>query len=335
MESRAGQRIATSPDSPRISSRDGQANPIDRVILSFDVEEHFRIEAAAGLNVGPAERASYRAGLANSTRWLLRILERRRIRATFFVLGHLARDYPSLIRSIHSAGHEIASHGWDHQRLHGMNADAFREDVLRSKEALEDLTGEPVLGYRAPTFSIVRRTAWAIDVLADLGFLYDSSIYPVRHDRYGVPDAPRSPYLAEGPTRSILEIPPLTWRWPGINLPAAGGGYFRLFPPYVMNRAIRQALGSGPGSAPMLYFHPWEFDPGQPRLPLPRLSRFRTYVGLGTSRKRLEALLDLHPFTNAAAMAHRLDGVRHDLPRFCLRLEAPALAAARRSPALP
>jgi polysaccharide deacetylase family protein (PEP-CTERM system associated) len=292
--------------------------PTDPVVLSFDVEEHFRIEAAAGLEIGPAERASYRAGLANSTRWLLRTLERRRIRATFFILGHLARDYPSLIRAIHLAGHEIASHGWDHQRLHGLTPDAFREDVRRSKEALEDLTGEPVLGYRAPTFSIVRRTAWALDVLAELGFLYDSSIYPVRHDRYGVHDAPTSPYLAWGPSREILELPPLTWRWPGVNLPAAGGGYFRLFPPFVMNRAIRQAIGSGPCAAPMLYFHPWEFDPSQPRLPLPRLSRFRTYVGIKSSRGRLESLLDRHQFTDAASMACQLDLERHLLPRFCL-----------------
>jgi len=289
------------------------------VILSFDVEEHPRIEAAAGLSVGPSLEASYREGLESSTRWLLGSLGRREIKATFFVLGHLARDCPGLVRSIHDAGHEIASHGWGHQRLHGLTSKAFREDVRRSKEALEDLTGQEVLGYRAPTFSIVRRTAWALDVLAGLGFLYDSSIYPVRHDRYGVPEAPRSPYLAEGPTSTILEIPPLTWRLPGFNLPVAGGGYFRLFPPIVMDRAIRQARRSAPPSAAMLYFHPWEFDPDQPKLPLRHLSRFRTYVGIKNSRKRLEALLDRHQFTHAASVARRLDLERHLLPRFRLK----------------
>jgi polysaccharide deacetylase family protein (PEP-CTERM system associated) len=297
---------------------ESSARPSDAVILSFDVEEHFRIEAAAGLVVGPSQRASYRAGLGASMRWLLEVLERREIRATFFILGHLARDYPSLVQSIHRAGHEVASHGWGHQRIHGLNPEAFREDVRSSKQALEDLTGQEVLGYRAPTFSIVRGTAWAIDVLAELGFLYDSSIYPVRHDRYGVPEAPRSPYLAEGPTRALLEIPPLTWRWPGVNLPAAGGGYFRLFPPFVMERAIRQARRSGSHPATMLYFHPWEFDPDQPKLPLRRLSRFRTYVGIKTSRRRLEALLDRHQFTHAAGVARRLDLERHVLPRFSL-----------------
>jgi polysaccharide deacetylase family protein (PEP-CTERM system associated) len=294
------------------------AEPTAGVILSFDVEEHFRIEAAAGMTVGPVQEACYRAGLGSSTRWLLERLERREIKATFFILGHLARDYPSLVLSIHRAGHEIASHGWGHQRIHSLSPETFREDVRRSKDALEDLTGQEVLGYRAPTFSIVRRTAWAIDVLAELGFLYDSSIYPVRHDRYGVPDAPRSPYLAGGPTREILEIPPLTWRLPGVNLPAAGGGYFRLFPPFVMERAIRQARCTGSHPAAMLYFHPWEFDPGQPKLPLRRLNRFRTYVGIKTSRGRLVALLGRHQFTHAAGVARRLDAERHVLPHFHL-----------------
>ena len=303
---------------PRGSDLGSPTWPSHPVILSFDVEEHFRIEAAAGLTVNPSQQASYREGLASSTQWLLELLERREIKATFFVLGHLARDYPSLVRSIHRAGHEIASHGWGHQRLHGLTPATFREDVRSSKHALEDLTGQEVLGYRAPTFSIVRRTAWAIDVLAELGFLYDSSIYPVRHDRYGVPDAPRSPYVVEGPSNSLLEIPPLTWRLPGVNLPTAGGGYFRLFPPFVMECAIRQAQRSSPHPATMLYFHPWEFDPDQPRLPLRRLSRFRTYVGIKTSRRRLEALLDRHQFTHAAGVARRLDLERHVLPRFRL-----------------
>ena len=292
--------------------------PSHEVILSFDVEEHFRIEAAAGLEVGASLVASYRAGLGRTTRWLLELLERREIKATFFILGHLARDFPSLVKAIHRGGHEVGSHGWGHQRIHGLTPSAFREDVKRSKEALEDLTGQEVLGYRAPTFSVVRRTAWAIDVLAELGFLYDSSIYPVRHDRYGIPEAPRSPYLAEGPERDLLELPPLTWRLPGVNLPAAGGGYFRLFPPFVMERAIRQARRSNPHPATMLYFHPWEFDPDQPRLPMRRLNRFRTYVGLHSSRARLETLLGRHQFTHAAGVARRLDLERHALPRFRL-----------------
>ena len=294
------------------------ATPEAGVILSFDVEEHFRIEAAAGLEIAPSLKAAYGERLLSSTRWILEELERRRIHATFFILGHLARDRPGLVRSVHDAGHEVASHGWGHERLHRLTPASFREDLRRSKEALEDVTGREVLGYRAPTFSIVRRTAWAVDVLAELGFLYDSSIYPVRHDRYGVPEAPRSPYLVQGRTGEILEIPPLTWRLPGVTVPAAGGGYFRMFPPFVMEQAIRRAPRSGSRPAAMLYFHPWEFDPEQPRLPLRPLSRFRTYVGIKTSRGRLESLLDRHRWTQAADVARRLDRERETLPRFRL-----------------
>jgi polysaccharide deacetylase family protein (PEP-CTERM system associated) len=300
------------------STLGGPGVPEGRVVLSFDIEEHFRIEAAAGLEIAPSLKAAYGERLLSSTDWILQELERRQIRATFFILGHLARDRPGLVRSIHDAGHEVASHGWGHERLHRLTPSTFLEDVRQSKEALEDVTGREVLGYRAPTFSIVRWTAWAIDVLAELGFLYDSSIYPVRHDRYGVPEAPRSPYLVQGRTREILEIPPLTWRLPGVNLPAAGGGYFRMFPPFVMEQAIRQALRSGSRASAMLYFHPWEFDPDQPRLPLAPLSRFRTYVGIKTSRSRLRSLLDRHQWTHAASEARRLDHERSSLPRFRL-----------------
>ena len=161
----------------------------------------------------------------------------------------------------------------------------------------------------------MRRTAWALDVLAEEGLLYDSSIYPVRHDRYGVPGALRGPFLACGPRRAILELPPATLRLAGLTLPAGGGGYFRLLPLWVTRRAIRQARrGPGPAVA-MLYFHPWEFDPDQRRLPLRPLSRFRTYVGTGRSRGRLEALLARGPFERAVDVARRLDARRDDLPR--------------------
>ena len=169
-----------------------------QVILSFDVEEHHRIEAAAGLNVDPALKAHYDGRVAPPTYWLLDQLARHDIRATFFVLGPIARRDPGLIRAIHRAGHEVASHGWDHRRVHVMTPASFREDVRRSVDALEQVTGEAVVGYRAPTFSVVRQTSWAIDVLSELGLLYDSSIYPVHHDRYGVPDAPRVPFLVRG-----------------------------------------------------------------------------------------------------------------------------------------
>src|SRR5207237_8848960 len=160
------------------------------------------------------------------------------------------------------------SHSWDHRRLHRFTPAAFRDDLLRSKDALEQATGAAVVGFRAPTFSLVRETGWAIDVLAEAGFEYDSSIFPVRHDRYGIPEAPRGPFLAVGRERQLLELPPVTYRVAGMNLPVAGGGYFRLFPLGFMRAGLRQVARSVPPAVGMLYFHPLEFDLHQPRLPL-------------------------------------------------------------------
>lgn len=278
-----------------------------RIILSFDVEEHYRIEAARELTISGQQKSHYAQRLDYSTRWLLDQLAERAVLATFFVVGEIAEVNPGLVRAIAEAGHEVASHSWNHQRVHHFTPATFRADVLRSKYALEQVAGTAVVGFRAPTFSIVRQTLWAIDVLAEMGMLYDSSIYPVRHDRYGVPDAPRWPFLARGETCSLLELPPATWRVLGANLAVGGGGYFRLFPLAVMRRGIAQTLRQGQPPVAMLYFHPWEFDPEQERLPLSRLSRFRTYVGLTRARERLEALLNQHVFERAVDVAEMLD----------------------------
>ncbi len=294
------------------------AEPALRIILSFDVEEHYRIEAAAGLAVAPLLQAHYRARLDPSTGWLLEQLGQRGIQATFFIVGQIARHNPALIRAIHRAGHEVASHGWDHQRLHTLTPATFREDVRQSKDALEQVIGEPVVGYRAPTFSLVRQTAWAIDVLAETGFLYDSSIYPVRHDRYGVPEAPRAPFRAQGPSQELLELPPATLAVLGAKLPVGGGGYFRLLPLFLMEYALQQVQRACRPAVAMLYFHPWEFDPEQHRLPLGRLSRFRTYAGLFRSRPRLVALLAQHSFTRAMDVATLLAAQWQQLPLFSL-----------------
>jgi polysaccharide deacetylase family protein (PEP-CTERM system associated) len=277
-----------------------------RIILSFDVEEHYRIEAASGLTVGSALQAHYRARLGPSTRWLLDELARAQVEATFFIVGQIAQHDAGLIRAIHAAGHEVASHGWDHQRVHNFTPASFREDVRKSKNALEQVTGEQVLGYRAPTFSIVEQTSWALDVLVEEGYTYDSSIYPVRHDRYGMPRAPRAPFLARGREQTILELPPATLRVLRMNVPMGGGGYFRLFPLFFTERAIRQTQRDCRPAVTMLYFHPWEFDPDQERLPLGYLSRWRTYVGLTRSRRRLTALLARHQFARAVDVANDL-----------------------------
>jgi polysaccharide deacetylase family protein (PEP-CTERM system associated) len=296
-------------------------------VLSFDVEEHHRIEAAAALTCSPEQKAEYARRMEHTTRQLLDLLAAAGVKATFYVVGEIARTHPALVRDIHAAGHEVGSHSWDHRRVHHFTPETFREDLRRSKEALEDATGAPVVGFRAPTFSVVRETGWAVDVLAECGFEYDSSIFPVRHDRYGIPDAPRGPFWAVGEKRELLELPPLTYRAMGFNLPVAGGGYFRLFPLGVMRAGLRQAARAPSPSVAMLYFHPWEFDPDQPRLPLGRVSRWRTYVGMRRTTDRLRSLLKGYSFTRAIDAARAIRSAGVGLPRLTL----PALCSSRPS----
>jgi polysaccharide deacetylase family protein (PEP-CTERM system associated) len=258
--------------------------------FSFDIEEHDRIEAAAHLACPPGRNRVYADRMAACTEWILEALDESGAKATFFIVGEIATSHPQLIRSIAGAGHEVASHSWDHRRIHRFDAASFRDDLRRSMDALQQVTGQAVVGFRAPTFSLMRETAWGVDVLAEAGLRYDSSIFPVRHDRYGVADAPRFPFLLQGRSRTILELPPVTLGLGNYNLPAAGGGYFRLFPPAILHAAARQTWRQS-RSTPVLYFHPWEFDPHQPQLPLKPLSRFRTYVGIPRSRARLRSML--------------------------------------------
>jgi polysaccharide deacetylase family protein (PEP-CTERM system associated) len=285
------------------------------VVLSFDIEEHHRIEAAVGTECCSELRLHYARRMEAATMTILDRLSATGVKATFFIVGEIARNHPGLIRRIAAEGHEIGSHSWDHRRVHSFTVASFRDDLRRSIAVLEDISGTPVVGYRAPTFSLMRSTAWAVDVLAEVGLRYDSSIFPVRHDRYGVPDAPRIPFLAAGRRAEILEIPPATWRVLGQNLPVAGGGYFRLFPTQFLHAGVSQLRKLGGVS--MLYFHPWEFDPDQPRLPLSRLSSWRTYVGIRHNLCRLERLIhryrgsccramDLLPDLEALAKSGRL-----------------------------
>jgi polysaccharide deacetylase family protein (PEP-CTERM system associated) len=290
-------------------------------IVSFDVEEHHRIEAAIGLTCSAELMVEYSTRMENSTRRLLDQLAVAQVLATFYVVGEIAQGHPQLVRDMHEAGHEVASHSWDHRRVHNFTPETFREDLRTSKDALEQVIGAAVSGFRAPTFSVMKETGWAIDVLAECGFEYDSSIFPVRHDRYGVPDAPRGPFIAQGKLREILELPLLTYRIAGLNLPVAGGGYFRLFPLFMMKAGLRQAARQATPSTPqagMLYFHPWEFDPDQPRLPLRRLSRWRTYVGVHRTTARLAKLLAAFPFRRAIDVVREIRASGVELPRYCL-----------------
>lgn len=277
-------------------------------LLSFDVEEYFQIEAARGV-IAPTDWQNLPSRVERSVDLLLQTLADHNASATFFILGWLARRRPAMVRRIADAGHEPACHGYAHDRLHRLDPNRLAVDLAAARAAIEDQAQTPLRGYRAPTFSLTRRTAWAIDVLRDAGFTYDSSLQPVRHPQYGEPTAPIAPHRLVSPTGAAIdELPPLCWRLGPHRLPVAGGGYFRLFPLRFMELGIQQAHRAGRPA--VLYFHPWEFDPDQPRLPLPRAQRFRTYVGLRHTRRRLQRILARHRCTSIAnwrdAPANRL-----------------------------
>ena len=258
--------------------------------VSVDVEDYFQVEAFAQ-RVPRSEWPSFPSRVRQNTERVLRLLERNRCRATFFVLGWVAEREPSLVNEIAQAGHEVACHSHLHRRVHTLTPAEFREDVKRARGAIEEAAGTAVVGFRAPTFSITRQSLWALEVLAELGFLYDSSVFPVRHDLYGIPDAPRGIHRRQLPSgHSIWEFPPSTVRLLGHNLPTAGGGYLRLLPMSFTRWAIRRIHNRDRQPA-MVYFHPWELDPAQPRLRVGWKSRIRHYTGLRNTERRLEEIL--------------------------------------------
>jgi len=274
-------------------------------LLSFDVEEYFQVEAGARTGIGPTDWHRFERRLAPAVDRILQTLADHRTTSTFFVLGWVAQHEPEVVRRIADAGHEIASHGMGHRMLGHLTPDEFRAELLDSRRLLQDRSGQPVIGYRAPTFSITHQTAWALDVLADAGYRYDSSVFPIRHDRYGVPDAPARVHRAVGPQGgTVLEIPPLTLRLLGTNLPVGGGGYLRLLPVRALGRALRRAARHR--RTAMLYLHPWEVDPDQPVLPMPRMNRVRHRVGLRRTEAKLHWLLDRFRFTS---VLDRLDAL--------------------------
>jgi polysaccharide deacetylase family protein (PEP-CTERM system associated) len=261
------------------------------------VEEHFQVSAFED-RVARDTWATHPSRVLANVQRLLELLDGHAARGTFFVLGMVAQRTPEVVKAIQRAGHEVASHGWDHRRVTDQSPDQFRESIRRAKQLLEELTGAPVLGFRAPSFSIVAGREWALDLLIEEGYRYDSSLFPVRRRGYGYANGVRDIHALARPAGRLLEVPPTTWRVLRMNLPAAGGAYFRIFPYALVRAALRQSEARGvPG---VFYLHPWEVDPGQPRLEVSWTARLRHYTGLHRTIPRLARLLGEFRFTTIA-----------------------------------
>ncbi|RVT87737.1 DUF3473 domain-containing protein [Inhella crocodyli] len=270
--------------SPRTEA--AAARPL-RNAMSIDVEDYFQVSALAPyIPRADWDRRECRAEA--NVRRILAMLDEAGVKATFFTLGWIAERHPQLVKDIVAAGHELASHGYGHERASDLDRAAFTQDVRRAKALLEDLGGVAVQGYRAPSFSIGAQNLWAFDVLQEAGYRYSSSVYPIAHDHYGMPDSPRFAY----PVRDgLIEVPVTTNRIGGRNLPSSGGGYFRLLP-YGVSRWLIRRVNEVDAQSAVFYFHPWEIDPDQPRVPgVDAKSRFRHYVNLSRTEGRIRRLL--------------------------------------------
>ena len=255
--------------------------------LTIDVEDYFQVSAFAPY-IRRQDWDSRECRVERNVDRILELLDAAGIKATFFTLGWIAERYPELVRRIANGGHEVASHGYGHERASDLSREAFSQDVQRAKGILEDLTGQAVLGYRAPSFSIGLSNLWAFDQLASAGYRYSSSIYPIKHDHYGMPDSPRFAYRVGA---GLLEIPITTLRVMKRNLPSSGGGFFRLLP-YALSKWMLQRVNRADGEAAVFYFHPWEIDVDQPRIPgIDAKTRFRHYLNIGRTEQRLQQLM--------------------------------------------
>lgn len=270
--------------------------------MTVDVEDYFHVAALAqAIDRSRWDSMEYRA--EESTRRLLRLFESSDIKATFFVLGWVAKRSPELIKEIHRAGHEVASHGMSHKLVYNQTPGEFESETKDAKALLEDIIGAPVLGYRASTYSITQRSLWALDILHEAGFVYDSSIFPIRHDLYGIPDAPVAPARITTPKgASIVEFPMSTAQMFGVRVPVSGGGYFRLLQYWFTARGL--ASLNRAGRPFIFYLHPWEVDPEQPRIKASWKSRFRHYTNLHRCEARLRRLVKEFRFGPVRQVLH-------------------------------
>jgi polysaccharide deacetylase family protein (PEP-CTERM system associated) len=300
--------------------------------LSVDVEDYYHVEAFAD-KIAPSMWPDLPSRVGDNTRRVLDLLDRASAKATFFILGWVAERQPKIVREILSAGHELGCHSYWHRRVFRLTREEFREDTRRALGAIEDAGGQAVPGYRAPTFSIVAKSLWALEILAQEGFIYDSSVFPIRHDLYGMPQAPRFPFRWRcSSEQSIYEIPLTTVRMLGWNFPVGGGGYLRILPMGYTRWAL-QRIRHHEHKPAVVYFHPWELDPGQPRLQGRWKSLFRHYFNLKRMEPRLAALLSQSRFVPLGEYLRR-NLERGPLPERDLALPArqATLAAARARP---
>lgn len=277
--------------------------------MTIDVEDYFHVSAFADC-VARHEWDQLESRVVQNTHRLLRLLERHQVRSTCFILGWVARKFPELVRDIQKAGHEIGCHSYWHRLVYEMNPDEFRCDLLAARDVLQDITGEACSLYRAPSFSVVRSSQWALEILASEGFTIDSSIYPIYHDRYGYPAADQFVHRIQTQSGLIHEFPGNALRVAGLRVPVSGGGYFRLYPGRLMRICLQRWL-SQTDQPFMFYIHPWEVDPEQPRLPGSWKSRFRHYQNLATTELKLNRLLPQFQFgTVSAAVVGCLEACR-------------------------
>lgn len=260
--------------------------------LTVDVEDYFQVTAFEGV-VDRDDWAVYPSRVENNTRRVMDLLEEHKLKGTFFVLGWVAERFPMLVREISDAGHEVACHGFGHELVYNLGPDGFRKDLRLAKATLEDITGRQVLGYRAPSYSITDKSLWALDILIEEGFRYDSSIFPIYHDNYGIPGAQRFPHDIRRENGTIREFPLTTMNMdlPGkkLALPIAGGGYLRLLPANIIHWGMRR-INQVDGQPAVLFFRPWEIDPEQPRIKARLKSRFRHYVNIDLTEDKLRHL---------------------------------------------
>ena len=268
--------------------------------MTVDVEDYFQVSAfSKSVSTDQWDELPHR--VEDNTKRLLDLFDNAGIKSTFFVLGWVAERQPALIQSIAERGHEVACHGYSHQLVYHQTPDVFREETLKAKNILEDIIQQPVRGYRAASYSITRRSLWALDILADAGFEYDSSIFPIKHDRYGMSGTPKFPYVLTTPSgKELIEFPLSTAKLFKFTMPVAGGGYFRLYPYWVSRAGLKQINKE---QRPFIfYLHPWEIDPQQPRIDASLLSRFRHYNNLGKCESRLRNLVSDFSFTTTAGV---------------------------------